>query len=310
MSNSEKGWSDYWDKDSADGEVFVNAQGERHPALARFWQQQFECLPHGSRVIDLASGAGSVFTHLPEGHDHQLFAADISHVALKALGERFPSVTTIECSADQVPLDDGSCDVVVSQFGVEYAGIGAFAEAARLISTDGRLIALCHVRDGYIDSGNRAQLAEAKLAAKIGFIDKAVKLVTATFAADAQALGRAEDDFVPVAKQVGDGIGRMKKGIHTHLFFGFRELFEKRQQYDLADIIGWLEGMRRELDMNIDRLSRMCEAAMTVDDIDAVKRLFMKMGLKEVHCTPFETPGNNLPVAWNLTVRRGRNSND
>ena len=115
MSNSEKGWTDYWKKDSADGEVFVNAQGERHPALAEFWRQQFECLPDGSRIIDLASGAGSVFAHLPEGHDHQLFAADISQVALKALEERFPGVTTIVCSADQVPLGDGSFDVVVSQ---------------------------------------------------------------------------------------------------------------------------------------------------------------------------------------------------
>ena len=310
MSNSEKGWTDYWEKDSADGEVFVNAQGERHPALAEFWRQQFECLPDGSRIIDLASGAGSVFAHLPAGHDHQLFAADISQVALEALEERFPGVTAIVCSADQVPLDDGSFDVVVSQFGVEYAGIGAFAEAARLISTEGRLIMLCHVRDGYIDSGNRAQLAEATLAAKVGFIDKAVKFVTATFASDAQALRRAEDDFVPVAKQVGEGIGRMKKGIHTHLFFGFRELFEKRQQYDLADIIAWLDDMRGELDMNIDRLSRMCEAAMSIDEINNVKKIFKKMGVKDVHCTSFETPGHNLPVAWNLTARRGRNNDD
>lgn len=310
MGNSEKGWSDYWEKDSADGEVFVNAQGAGHPALAEFWQQQLECLPDGSRIVDLASGAGSVFAHLPERHDHQLFAADISQVALKALEERFPNVTTMVCSADQVPLDDRSFDVVVSQFGIEYAGIRAFAEAARLISTDGRLIALCHIRDGYIDSGNRAQLAEAKLVAKTGFIDKAVKLVTATFASNAQALKRVEGDFVAAARQVGNGVGRIKKGIHTHLFFGFRELFEKRQQYDLADIIGWLDDMRGELDLNIDRLSRMCEAAMSIDDINTVKGIFKKMGIKDVHCKPFETPGNNLPVAWNLTARRGRNNND
>ena len=304
MSNSEKGWSDYWEKDGADGEVFVNAQGERHPALAEFWQQQFADLRDESRIIDLASGAGSVFTHLPEGHDHQLFAADISHVALKAMEERFPNVTKIACSADQVPLDDGSFDVVISQFGVEYAGNAAFAEAARLIATGGRFIALCHVREGYIDTSNRAQLTEAKLAAKIDFIDKAVNLITATFASNTQLIRRAEDDFVPAARQVGNAIGRTKKGIHAHLFFGFRELFEKRQQYDLADIVGWLDGMRGELEMNINRLTRMCEAAMSVDDINTVKGLFNEAGVEDVLCTPFETPGNNLPVAWHLAARR------
>lgn len=304
MSNSEKGWSDYWEQDGADGEVFVNAQGERHPALAEFWQKQFSALPEGSRIIDLASGAGSVFAHLPQGHDHHLFAADISRVALKAVEERFPNITTIVCSADQVPLDDGSFDVVVSQFGVEYAGIQAFSEVARLIETGGRFIALCHVRDGYIDTGNRAQLAEAKLVAKIDFIDKAVNLITATYASNAQATRRAEEDFVLAATQVGNAIDRIKRGIHTHLFFGFRELFEKRQQYDVADIVGWLDDMRGELKMNIDRLARMCEAAMSVDDITTVKRLFMEAGIDDVLCTPFETQGNNLPVAWHLTARR------
>jgi len=304
MNNSEKGWSDYWEKDGADGEVFVNAQGERHPALAEFWQQQFAGLPEGSRIIDLASGAGSVFAHLPEGHDHQLFAADISQVALKAVEERFPNVMTIECSADQVPLDDGAFDVVVSQFGVEYAGIGAFAEVARLIATEGRFVALCHVREGYIDTSNRVQLTEAKLVAKIDFIDKAVNLITAMFASDAQAIRRAEDDFVPAATQVGNAIGRSKKGIHAYLFLGFRELFEKRQQYDLADIVGWLDDMRGELDMNIDRLTRMCEAAMSVDDINTVKGRFKEAGVEDVLCTPFETLGNDLPVAWHFTARR------
>ncbi|MGB5324353.1 MAG: class I SAM-dependent methyltransferase [Pseudomonadales bacterium] len=310
MRDSDSGWSDYWEKDGAQGEVFVNSEGGKHPTLADYWRKQLESLEQGSRIIDVASGAGSVFGHLPEGHDHQLFAVDISGAALKLLTKRFPNVTTIVGSADRAPFCDGSFDVVVSQFGAEYAGINAFAEAARLISNDGQLIALCHIRNGYIDSGNRAQLSEAKLVAELGFIDKAVKLVTAAFASDALALKRAEDDFVPAAEKVCGGMERCKKGIHTYLFFGFRELFEKRQQYDLSDISGWLEDMHSELEMNIDRLSRMCLASLSDHDVAEIHKIFEAQGLVDVNCTPFEIPGNELPVAWSLTARRRRNDND
>lgn len=306
MSDSERGWSDYWQKDGAEGEVFVNAQGDRHPALAQFWQQHFSQLDAGTRIIDIASGAGSIYAHLPEDHGFELFASDISDIALNALAKRFANVTTLVCSADQVPLDDASFDLVISQFGVEYAGLDALGEAARLVSVGGRLIALCHIRDGYIDSGNQAQLAEARLVEKLEFIDGAIALATAAFGADSASLQKAQQDFGPVADQVAAGIGRLKKGIHAHLFFGFRELYAKRQKYDLADITGWLEAMRGELDMNIDRLSRMCEAALSETDVDKIHEIFEAKGLEDVNCTPFETPGNKLPVAWNLTARRRR----
>lgn len=306
MSGSDRGWSDYWQKDGAKGEVFVNAQGDRHPALADFWRQHFEELDDGSKIIDLASGAGSVFAHLPEAHGFTLFAADISDVALEALAKRFANVTTVACSADTVPLDDASFDLVVSQFGVEYAGLGAFAEAARLLAPGGRFIGLCHIEEGYIDSSNRAQLEEAQLVSDLGFVDKAIDLATAAFMPDAEAQRLAQGEFIPVADQVAAGTSRQKKGIHSYLFFGFRELFQKRSQYDLSDITGWLEGMRGELDMNIDRLSRMCKAALSRNDVDEIQKIFEAQGLEDVNCTPFETPGNELPVAWELTACSGR----
>ena len=310
MSSSEKGWSDYWQKDSADGEVFVNAEGERHPALAEFWQAHFAGLDDGARVIDLASGAGSIYAHLPGGHTFQLSAADISDVALEALQQRFPHVSAVVCSADSIPLDDQSFDVVVTQFGVEYAGVDAFAEAARVVAPGGRFIGLCHIEDGYIDSDNQQQLAAAKVVAEQAFIDHARRLITAAFAVDPAALKDAQDAFAKAATPVGECMRSCRKGIHTYLFEGFRQLYERRQQYDLADITGWLDAMRGELDVNLDRLSRMCAAALSERDIKEIKRIFEEQGLEDVNCTPFETPGNRLPVAWNITACRGRLQDD
>jgi ubiquinone/menaquinone biosynthesis C-methylase UbiE len=307
MSDAEKSWSDYWNNDSADGEVFVNAAGERHPALAEFWRAHFASLGDGARVIDLASGAGSIYADLPEQHTFQLSATDISAVALKALQERFPHVSAIVCPADAVPLEDESFDAVVTQFGAEYAGIGAFAEAARLVAPGGIFVGLCHIRDGHFDSANRPQLAEAELVAEQEFIDHATRLIKAAFSSDPAALTRAQDAFVTAAAPVVEGMRRCRKGIHTYLYQGFRELYERRQQYDLADITGWLDGMRGELDRSLDRLSRMCAAALSRSDVDEIKKVFEEQGLKDVHCTPFKTPGNRMPVAWNLTAQKGSN---
>jgi len=304
MSDSESGWSDYWQQDSADGEVFVTAQGERHPALSEFWQPQFEALEDGARIIDLASGAGSVFAHLPERHAFSLSAADISAVALQALRGRFPETNTLVCSADEVPLDNESFDLVVTQFGVEYAGVSAFAEAARLVAPGGKFVGLCHIQDGYIDSANQKQLAEAKVLTRHGFIDRATDLITAAFSGDQAALKQAQDEFALAATPVGEGMRRCRQGIHTYLFQGFRQLYERRQQYDLTDITGWLEAMRTELEVNLDRLGRMCEAALSEAEVRDIERIFEEQRLKDVHCTPLETANNKLPIAWRLMARR------
>jgi SAM-dependent methyltransferase len=304
MIDSDKGWTDYWRKDSADGEVFVNAKGERHPALAEFWQAHFSDLREGSRVLDLASGAGSIYAHLPEEHTFQLSATDISDVALEALQDRFPGVSTVVCSADDIPLDDASL------FGAEYAGMNAFAEAARLLAPGGKFIGLCHIQDGYIDSSNRQQLAEAQIVAEQEFIDHAIRMITTAFSGDAAALKSAQDAFVRAATPVGEGMRRCRKGIHTYLYQGFRQLYERRQQYDLADITGWLDAMREELDINLDRLSRMCAAALSESDVREIIRIFEEQGLEDVNCTPFKTPGNSMPVAWNLTAQKRIKKND
>jgi len=304
MSDAEKGWSDYWQKDSAEGEVFVNARGERHPALAGFWGEVFAETRPGSRIIDLASGAGSVFAHLPTGQGYELHAADISEVALDALVERFPGVATTVCPADDLPFENAAFDLVLTQFGIEYAGIDAFGEAARLVAPGGRFVGLCHVAGGYIDSDNQAQLREAGTVLEQDFIGCAKVLAEAAFSGDPVKLRSAQEAFAAAATPVGEGMRRHRKGIHTYLFQGFRQLYERRSQYDLADITGWLDAMRGELDVNLDRLARMCAAALSEDDVARIRQIFEDRGLEDVQCTPFMTPGNDLPVAWQMAARR------
>lgn len=304
MSTTDQGWADYWQHDGDGGEVFVNATGKRHPALADFWSAVFDGIPPGARIIDIASGAGSIFAHLPADHGLQLFAADIAEEALLALAERIPGVTTTACSADVVPYDDGFFDLVVSQFGIEYAGVEAFTEAGRLVAPGGSMACLCHVEDGYIDSNNKTQLNEAKFLEDSRFIDLCIDLTRAGYGDDAGDMQRTEAAFLPVAKKVAEGMNRCRGGIHSYLFEGFRKLFEGRRSYAELDSITWLEDMRGELAKNIDRLSRMRAAALSPADTAGISKNLGSAGLQEIQFELFTTEGNQLPVAWKLLAKR------
>ncbi len=304
MATGDTGWSEYWGKDGADGEVFVNAQGNRHPALADYWQAVFADVPAGSRIVDVASGAGSIYAHMPADHGFKLHAVYIASEALQVLVSRIPDVRTTVAAAEDMPFDDRSFELVVSQFGIEYAGIDAFAEAARLVADAGRLVVLAHVADGYIDSTNKAQLDEALLTRESEFIRQAKGLTRTAFSNDAKALADKEQEFIPLIGTMRQAVGRCPTGVHAHLLAGFRQLYENRHQYDAADILTWLKGMDGELDKAINRLSYIHAVALSEKDMAEITDGLQAAGFVEVESAPFLTPGNDRPVAWSLTARR------
>lgn len=304
MATQDSGWSDYWEEDSADGEVFVGSSGARHPALGEHWQAVFADVPRGARVLDVASGAGSIYAVLADDHGLKLHASDIAAEALEKLAGRIAGVETTVASASELPFDDRSFDLVVSQFGIEYAGAEAFAEAGRVVADGGSLAALVHIEDGYIDSNNKAQLSEAQLVQESGFIPAAIELTQTAFGDDAQALADKEQAFIPLIQQMAAAIQRCQQGVHNYLLSGFRQLYENRHQYDVADIVGWLEGMQGEVDKTLDRLGRMREAALSEADMATIRTSLESIGFSSVTVSPFVTPNNDQPVAWNLRATR------
>ncbi len=301
----DSGWSEYWEKDgAAGGEVFVSGKGDRHPALSEYWQAVFADLPDKARIVDVASGAGSIYAHIEPGHGFELHATDIAPEALEALSERIEGVTTAVAGANELPYDDQSFDLVVSQFGIEYAGAGAFAEAARIVKAGGRLAALVHIEDGYVDSNNKAQLEEAELTQRIDFIGRSIDLTNRAFSGNKELIHDTEQAYVPLIREMSEAIRRCPRGIHAYLLAGFRKLYDNRQQYRKADIIEWLQQMDNELSKTLDRLSRMRAAAMSVEEMDGIKERLTAAGMDEVSAVPFETAGNDLPIAWSLTAKR------
>ena len=303
MSDSEN-WSQYWQDEGRSGEVFVDAKGRKHPALTQFWTETLASLPDKASVVDIACGAGSVFAEVAGADRLQLFANDISADAVELLQRRMPEVSTEVADARSLPYDDQRFDQVVSQFGVEYAGIEAFLEAARLIKSGGSLVTLSHFRNGYIDSRNAIELTSAEAVLASGFIDHAAAVTAAVFADDRSAFDKAFAGFQPAEQTLAAAHDRHSQGVHSHLYAGFRQLFENRDRYAEADIHAWLNDMRAEVDRTVLRLTTMRNVALGDDEVRKLSAQLASAGLTDTSFEPFEIAGNDRPVAWQIRARR------
>ena len=94
-------------------------------------------------VLDIGSGTGSFVQNLVEGgHTGRVIALDLSHAAYLA-ARQVPGVEAIHASADDIPLPDGSVDVVLSRHMLYHCSSPEVivAECARVLTADGIFVA-------------------------------------------------------------------------------------------------------------------------------------------------------------------------
>ena len=154
----------------------------------------------------------------PAEKNISLIASDISQSALDIVKRRVPSAKTVCCSCDDLPFENHSLDLIVSQFGIEYAGVSAFGEAVEKLAIGGRLVFLCHYQDGYIDQRNKAFLDGATLSIESEFIERASDLISASYSGIESRVRDAKNDFLKAEKLLADSLKENPEGIHQHLY--------------------------------------------------------------------------------------------
>lgn len=100
-----------------------------------------------ARVLDLGAGTGKLTRSLvAAGHD--VVAVEPSGPMLELLRAGLPSVETHEGTAEAIPVDDASCDVViVAQAFHWFDSAAAVPEIARVLRPAGRLALVWNLRD-------------------------------------------------------------------------------------------------------------------------------------------------------------------
>lgn len=303
-NKQEEYWSDYWRTDGQGGEVFVNSKGEKPDYIRDFWRAQLECMPANGRIADLACGAGSIFEDIESSIRSRvtLIAADISKPALDIVKARVPEAQLVCCGCDELPFEKESLDMVVSQFGIEYASEKAFSEAASAITSGGRLVLLSHYKGGYIDQRNAKFLEGAELAISSQFIESASKLVEVLFSGSASGIRQAKENFKCAEKPLSTLIKTNPHGVHNHLYFGFRQLYLRRANYFESDIQSWLSQMKQDIKKSIVKVTEIRKVSLSSLDIDNITRNLEGAGMSEIEIGTLTIPNSDNIVAWTISA--------
>ncbi|RYZ74740.1 MAG: class I SAM-dependent methyltransferase [Lysobacteraceae bacterium] len=164
-----KAWSTYW----AAGALHSCAQSYQQNykgAIAAFWRQRAAQLTAGSRILDLATGNGALPLLLWEeagpGAGLRIDAVDLAqvapgwHQAGLHPGISFHSGVAME----ELPFSDATFDLVVSQYGLEYAHWpDALQEAVRVAKPGGSVAFVMHHADSVLVNVARGELKNQRL---------------------------------------------------------------------------------------------------------------------------------------------------
>jgi SAM-dependent methyltransferase len=312
-------WDAYWQ--AWDKAVSQEEAGARDPAPLQHWATYFEraFADRGQRrLVDVACGHGPVTGVALEAGKQadislELHCADYSQSAVDELLRRYPDVRGVACDARDMPFPDRHFDLVVSQFGVEYAGNDAFSEAARLVADGGAFEALLHLAGGAIHEECADNLAIAVTLREADFMTLAratfqTGFDVATGRTSREAFHAADRKLAPAvetAKQLLRDKGPMAAGgLLARLYSDIGHMYTRMQNYEPGDVLAWFDGMSAELDSYEGRMASMTRAAVDDDGIRAKIDRLGAAGLDAEEPAVLSLAASGEPAAWIMSARR------
>ena len=309
-------WDDHWQKSSDESSFTGNA--ETHPVLISTWANFFSKYRQNTsdfRYIDIATGGGIVIRCAVDAFADNMpatSALDISSHAIDQLLERYPEVEGVVADAASIPLDSCSFDLVSSQFGIEYAGIAAVYEAARLVAVGGQLAFVLHCRPGEIYAECSNSLAAIDRLRRSKFIPLASDMFKAGFAslkgASAHRYERATHKFRAAARVTEQLTSKYGAGVASGLIIRLRNDAEQIRQrlpnHDLNDVMNWLGHINDELLAYRGRMKSMTQAAIDQNTLEKISANLSESGFSITEMKPLVDEANSDQLAWWLVARR------
>ena len=291
-------WSLYWQSDRLDSCVVTKSK-EDSLAIAAFWAQLAMRLKDGAKVLDLATGNGTVSAALLNASNTlQVTGVDRASIdPLRFLSE--PGVLAkarFQADVDicDLPFEDASFDAVTSQFGLEYAlleqAIPAFLRVAK---QGGRIQLLMHHADSEIVVPARQKRHEMDTLLADGGVVPTLRafLNGEQTSEELDAVGQAHlssDDHksAQVSGQIFEGVNRV---------IGSAGKGDRRAANELCD------GMTMRLSADRDRLGQLDNAAMNEQRFQEVVKMIEDGGARTDIATTLRTSssaGDDYLIGW------------
>lgn len=167
QNSRSQAWSSFWSKGPLHS--CIDSFGQNYSgAIGDFWRAIFADMNPGDRVIDLATGNGALPLLLSheQGEDAWIDAVDLATVAPTwHQGSQHPNIHFYSGTAvEKLPFSDASFDLVISQFGLEYAvWPAALLECARVMKPFARAAFVMHHADSVLVEVGRTEAANQAL---------------------------------------------------------------------------------------------------------------------------------------------------
>ena len=309
-------WGEFW---RVTGEPAAHAAGgAQEGALRRFWRESLGDRLARGRVLDVACGNGAVSgvvsdlcrdagLPLPS-----LVGADGAATAAMSYRSRFAGGCVVVADSRRLPFPDGAFALVASQFGIEYGGVAAVGEAARLVAPGGRLAAVLHLQGGAIHRECQASLAAIRRLQASRALP-AAREVFRRAAAVARGhgsrgeFGRADERFAAAMAQVeailresGAGVAG---GAVLRLHEDLAHLRGRLPAHDPGEVSRWVDAMEGEVEAYRARMAAMLGAALDEAGIREAAALASSRGLATRRCEAL-LMGSGEAGAWALACDR------
>jgi ubiquinone/menaquinone biosynthesis C-methylase UbiE len=319
QNNSGQAWDNFWRGSQTGGDW--ESAGPQDAALEQFWlswiPQQLEQLLPNPRLLDIGCGSGAVAGFATQAataleRPLSIYCCDQSAAALELLQSKQPQVETLCGDATQLPVPDGHFHLLSSQYGIEYAGVTAATEAARVLAPGGRLAFIMHYRGGAIDAECREALAALEQALASGmlpafatFFHEHGKLrgntgSVAAFEAADKALAPTVQQVAGILRQHGPDIAG---GTIARLYKDVAHMYQRLKHYQPQDVITWTREAEHTLAAYAARNRSMLEAALDEAGLSPWVQALQDAGLSVASPTTLGAAGHEQPAAWIVTAR-------
>lgn len=309
-------WHEYWATGGA-GARALAAPAQRE-FLSQHWRQFFaQYLFPAAIIIDMACGDGAIFAFLREeilqgALGATFLAVDSSFAAVRAAMCALPGVVGIVSDSRRVPVETGSADIVVSQFGLEYGGAAAFQESARVLKPGGVMSAVCHLKAGTISAECSENLRLLNIFFNEGVATHARASLACTYASRYAPTGperaRADKKFQQASQRLATALDAAPtstaKATLTSAMHEINELSARRMVYDSTEALAFVDEVKLSLSSYRDRMRSMLGAALDHSGIDRIAETIASAGMSNITVAPVAFQANSPLSAWRIQAHR------
>ena len=286
-------WSDYW-RTSQSNDCASDFPDDARQAIAGKWRDTFSALESGDGILDVATGNGALVALLAEVAAPELALSvtgvDLAQIDPQANAGLSGAAGIADLSfrggtdAADLPFDDQSFTLVVSQFGLEYADFEkAIGEACRVAKH--RVKLLIHAADGAIVRQN------GLIPGQVDWLRKELGLFDAAREQIAAPTGVTRDRLASISAAIRKKCAALENPDFLYSSSQYMgQLLGQSAAMGKKQAVRYIDAMEAQIVGNAKRMQALAGAARSEDDLAQASDICAAGGYNPVSVTA-ECPG-------------------